>query len=98
MKDASLGGYLREHERPPAFEGRDGDSYTVEIVVERPGPDDEGAWRGYLFFLRWRGVEAVGHLETDFLSEAETEAEARSALERLSLHEVKALLDKLVAR
>ncbi len=97
MKDATLGGYLHEHLRPPAFEGADGDSYTVEIVVDRPD-ETEGPWCGYLFFLRWRGSEPVGHVESDFLSEAETEAEARQSLERLTLHEVKNVLDELVAR
>lgn len=97
MKDATLGGYLHEHQRPPAFEGTDGDSYTVEIVVDRPD-EDEGSWCGYLFFLRWRGSEPVGHVESDFLSEAKTEAEARRPLERLTLHEVKDVLDELVAR
>ncbi len=97
MKDATLGGYLQEHQRPPAFEGPDGDSYTVEIVVNRPD-EDEGPWCGYLFFLRWKGSEPVGHLESDFLSEAGTEVEARRPLELLTLHQVKDMLDKLVSR
>lgn len=95
MKDATLGGYLREHERPPAFEGPGGHSYTVEIMVDRGGPS---AWCGYLFFVRWEGNEAVGHLESEFLSGAETEEEARAALEKLTLHEVKQLLDGLASR
>lgn len=94
MKDSTLGGYLREHERPPAFRGRDEESYTVEILTEPT--DDDGAWSAYLFFLRWRGQEATGHLETDYLAHGGTEAEARAGLERLSLHEVKALLDDLI--
>lgn len=98
MKDATLGGYLHEHQRPPAFQGPDGDSYTVEIVVDRASDEEEGPWCGYLFFLRWRGSEPVGHLESDFLSEAGTDGEAREKLERLTLHEVKSILDKLVSR
>lgn len=97
MKDATLGGYLREHERPPAFEGPGGDSYTVEIMVDRGGSGDSISWFAYLFFVRWRDREPVDHVESEFLSEAETEAEARAPLERLTLHEVKALLDRLVA-
>jgi hypothetical protein len=97
MKDATLGGYFSEHERPPAFEGPDGDSYTVEIIVEPAGLDDEGPWCGYLFFLKWHGSEPVGHVETEYLAEAATEAAARAELEKLALHEVKCLLDKLVS-
>lgn len=94
MKDATLGGYFREHERPPAFAGRDGDSYTADIITER---SDEGTWRAYLFFLRWQGNEPVGHVESEYLVEAATEAAARAELEKLTLHEVKRVLDELVS-
>jgi hypothetical protein len=98
MKDATLGGYFGEHERPPAFEGPDGDSYTVEIIVEPAGPGDEtGPWCAYLFFLKWRGNEPVAHRETEYLAEAASEEAARAELEKLTLHEVKELLDKLVS-
>ncbi len=96
MKDATLGGYLREHERPPAFEAGAGDSYTVEIIMNRMGPNDSGPWGAYLFFLRWSGQEPVGHVESEFLSEAETEEEARAAVEELTLHQVKSVLDRLI--
>lgn len=95
MKDSTLGGYLREHERPPAFQGSDGHAYTVEIMVDETPP---GSWAAYLFFLRWRGNEPVGHLETEFISHADSEEGARASLERLSLHEVKGLLDELLTR
>lgn len=95
MKDATLGGYLREHERPPAFSGPDGHSYTVEILTEHDEAED-GPWFAYLFFLRWRGNEPIGHVESHFLAEARTEDDARAQLERLALHEVKELLDSLV--
>jgi hypothetical protein len=98
MKDATLGGYLQEHERPPAFAGPEGDSYTVEIMTERAGLDEDGPWCAYLFFLRWQGEEPVGHVESGYLVEAESEEAARAALGRLTLHEVKDLLDKLVGR
>lgn len=98
MKDATLGGYLREHERPPAFEGPDGESYTVDIMSERSGAEAEAPWCAYLFFVRWRGLEPVGHVESDYLSQAGSEAEARARLEKLTLHEVKGLLDELVGR
>jgi hypothetical protein len=97
MKDATLGGYLAEHERPPAFEGPDGDSYTAEIMVDRAGPGDDAPWCAYLFFLRWRGAEPTGHVESDFLAEADSEQGARATLEEWTLHEVKELLSKLVS-
>ncbi len=97
ISDATLGGYLREHERPPAFEGPDGHSYTVEIMTDREGPEAEGAWSAYLFFLKWAGNEPVGHLESEFLTRAATEEESRAELEKLTLHEVKDLLNRLVA-
>ncbi len=94
MKDATLGGYLREHARPPAFEGSDGDSYTVEVMCERGETD----WSAYLFFVRWRGSEPVGHVESDYLCQAATEEAVRLELQRLTLHEVRRILDGLVAR
>jgi hypothetical protein len=97
MKDATLGGYLSEHERPPAFEGPDGDSYTAEIMTDEVGSGDEARWCAYLFFLRWRGAEPIGHVESDFLSEAESEAAARAKVEQWTLHEVKILLNTLVS-
>ncbi len=96
MKDATLGGYLSEHERPPAFEAGADDSYTVEIITNRTGPNESGPWGAYLFFLRWSGQEPVGHVESEFLSEAETEEEARAAVEELTLHEVKGVLHRLI--
>lgn len=95
MKDATLGGYLQEHQRPPAFSGPDGYSYTVEILTEHEEVEG-GSWLAYLFFLRWRGNEPIGHVESRLLAEARTEEEARAEVERLPLHQVKALLDSLV--
>lgn len=76
--------------------GRDGDSYTAEIIAEQEGSDPNVVWCAYLFFLRWRGSEPVGHVESEVLAEAEDEGEVRSALEALTLHEVKSILDRLV--
>jgi hypothetical protein len=97
MKDATLGGYLEEHERPPAFRGADGHSYTVEVLVENLGTEAAADWRAYLFFLRWSGNEPVGHVESDYLGSGLTEEAARAALERLTLHEVREVLDGLVS-
>ena len=62
VPDATLGGYLDTHDRPPAFEGADGHPYTVSLEVEqtpdlraplrrlpgvsRAGPPPGSAWLG----------------------------------------------------
>ena len=65
-EDSTLGGYLRMHDRPPAFEGPDGHPYTVSIEVERTG-DLVSPHHGYLVFPKWAltGVGIVGHLEPE---------------------------------
>ena len=95
----TVGGYAAVHARPAAFEGSDGCSYSVEIAAD-PTPDEPGgAWGAYLLFLRWRrygepGVD--GHLETDYLAHAASEAEARGAVAAMALAEVKRAIDALI--
>lgn len=96
-KDSTLGGYFAEHHRPPAFRGRDGAAYSVDVVVDETDGAPEGAFGATLFFLRWEAQKAVGHLETGFVAYGDSEASARRAAESLTLHEVKAWLDRLVA-
>ena len=98
--ERTLGGYMAVHARPAAFEGSDGMSYSVEILVDETG-DAEGPWGAYLLFLRWRrigesGVE--GHLETEFLTFATSEAAAREAAGAMPLERVKAHLEELLRR
>ena len=52
----------------------------------------------YLIFLRWSPGEpqVVGHLESEFLARARTEAEARALIGGLSLTETKRVLDDLI--
>ena len=98
--ERTLGGYAAVHARPPAFEGTDGMSYSVEVLTDATG-DPGRPYGGYLLFLRWRRIGASGvegHLESDFLRWGATEAEARAAVEAMSLHEVKGVLDDLVRR
>ena len=66
--DATLGGYFRTHDRPPAFEGSDGHPYTVSIEVERTA-DLRAPWEGFLVYPRWArtGLGIEGHLETPTL-------------------------------
>lgn len=95
--DTTLAGYIAEHSRPPAFEGVDGDPYTVSLEVERTA-DLRAPYCGYLVFPRWAttGVGIVGHVETDTLARAGTETEALDALGRLTLIEVQRLLTEAI--
>ena len=93
----TIGGYMAVHDRPAAFEGSDGASYSVEIVTDI-NDDENGAFGAYLLFVRWREGDPVasGHLETDFLAFASTEDEARKTVGAMLLNEVKSRLDGLI--
>jgi hypothetical protein len=93
----TIGGYMAVHDRPAAFEGSDGASYSVEIVSDTSG-DKQRPFAAYLLFVRWGQGDPVasGHLETDFLAFAATEEEARKMVGALSLNEVKLKLDGLI--
>ena len=93
----TIGGYMAVHDRPAAFEGSDGASYSVEIVTD-VGDDKNRPFGAYLLFVRWREGDPVasGHLETDFLAFADTEDEARRVVGALLLNEVKEALDQLI--
>jgi hypothetical protein len=95
----TLGGYAAVHDRPAAFEGADGFSYSAEIMIDRTD-DRGGPFAAYLLFVRWARIGAQspdGHLETDYLTSASTEAEARAALGAWQLSAVRAALDALIA-
>ncbi|CAN5418892.1 hypothetical protein BH09GEM1_BH09GEM1_29530 [soil metagenome] len=95
----TIGGYAAVHGRPAAFEGSDGFSYSVEIVTEETGHDDH-SWGAYLLFVQWGRIGATspsGHVETEFLAEADTEADARGIVAGLSLSQVRAVLHALIA-
>ena len=95
----TLAGYAAVHDRPAAFEGSDGFSYSVEILADEDV--HEGTrWGGYLFFVRWARIGASnpeGHLESDVLARGATEDEARTRVGALTLNEVKGVLDQLIA-
>lgn len=99
VDDTTLGGYPAIHGRAAAFEGSDGQPYTVAIETE-PGDAPDAPWVAYLVFLRWAatGTAIMGHLETGDLASAESEAGARAALEALPLTEVKRLLEVEIER
>ena len=94
----TLGGYRAVHDRPAAFEGADGISYSVEIVADRTGSAEQ-PWGAYLLFVRWHRTGAQGpsgHLETDFLARGASDAEVIADVARLPLANVKSLLDACI--
>ncbi|PYP77087.1 MAG: hypothetical protein DMD35_16290 [Gemmatimonadetes bacterium] len=95
----TIGGYAAVHGRPAAFEGPDGLSYSVEIVTAPTG-HPEAAFGAYLLFVQWSRIGATtpsGHVETDFLAEADTAEDAQVIVAALSLSEVRAALHAAVA-
>jgi hypothetical protein len=97
--ESTIGGYAAVHDRPAAFEGADGFSYSVELMTEDTG-DATSPWGGFILFVKWARLGAQtpeGHLESDYLVYATSEPEARAALGRTSLDDVKSLLDRLIA-
>lgn len=91
----TIGGYMAVHDRPAAFEGSDGLSYSVEICVDETG-EPARPYGAYFLFLRWRRIGASGiegHVETDFLAHGTTEPEARTRIGMLRLSEVKEILE-----
>jgi hypothetical protein len=93
----TIGGYMAVHDRPAAFEGSDGASYSVEIVSDTSG-ERQRPFAAYLLFVRWGQGDPVasGHLETEFVAFAATEEEARKMVGAMSLNEVKMKLDGLI--
>ena len=95
----TIGGYAAVHGRPAAFEGSDGLSYSVEIATAPTG-DTERPWGAYLLFVQWSRIGAtspIGHLESDFLAESDSEADARGVVAGLSLSQVRGVLYALIA-
>jgi hypothetical protein len=94
----TIGGYAAVHGRPAAFEGSDGFSYSVEIVVAPTG-HVERTWGAYVLFVRWSRVGATspaGHLESDFLAESDDERDARAIVAAMTLSDVRGLLEALI--
>jgi hypothetical protein len=95
--ETTIGGYMAVHDRPAAFEGFDGMSYSVSIETDETG-DPAAPFGAYILFVRWgRGEPSVaGHLETDFLARGASADAVRATVGALPLQEVKRLLDGLI--
>jgi hypothetical protein len=95
----TLGGYTAVHDRPAAFGGSDGFSYSAEIVADATG-EAERPFGAYLLFVRWARIGSAspaGHLESDFVAYGATADDAVRAAGALSLSAVKETLDALIA-
>ena len=92
-----MGGYIEEHDRPPAFEGLDAQPYTVSIEVEQTG-NLRQPYAGYLVFPKWAetGLGIVGHVESPILFEGRSEDDVRGMLADMTLDAVKECLDAAI--
>jgi hypothetical protein len=97
--DGTLRGYLGLHNRPPAFDGSDGDPYTVSLEVEKT-PNPQAPFSGYLMFPRWAetGAGIVGHLETPILLRGTSREEVMAALGALTLLDISDHLREAILR
>ena len=98
--ESTIGGYAAVHDRPAAFEGSDGFSYSVELMAEETS-GEQAPWAAFILFVKWARLGAQtpeGHLESDYLATGATEREALDRLGRTPLADVKTLLDELIAR
>ena len=96
----TIGGYAAAHERPAAFEGSDGFSYSVELMAMEDDAGNE-PWGAFVLFVRWARIGASspeGHLESDVLARGATQEQALERLGALPLNRIKVVLDELIAR
>ena len=98
-EDETLAGYVRVHNRPPAFEGCDGHPYTVSLETERTG-DLRAPVAGYLSFPRWaqNGVGVVGHVDSALLWTGPTTGAVEEEAGRTRLTRVQQILNEAILR
>jgi hypothetical protein len=97
--EGTLGAYIARHDRVPAFEGIDGQPYTVDVDIEE-NDDAEKPYVAFFVFIRWAetGAGIMDHVESGDVAYGLTEELARTAANDLSLYEVKAELDRAIER
>lgn len=97
--ESTVGGYAAVHSRPAALEGRDGMSYSLDVLSDSTG-DTARPFGAYLIFVQWSRIgaqKAEGHLETDFLAWGSTAAKAELALGAMPLADAKHALDAVIS-
>lgn len=97
--ETTVGGYAAVHARPAALEGRDGMSYSLDVLSDATG-DPSRPVGAYLIFVQWSRMgaqKAEGHLETDFLAWGPTGEAAERTLGAMPLIEAQRALDALIA-
>lgn len=97
--DVTFAGYVETHDRVPAFEGADGQPYTVDIDTEQTG-DPDRPWAAFLVFVRWAatGAGIMGHVTSEDIAWGKEEWEAREAALDLTLYQLKSELDAAIER
>ncbi len=95
--DLTFRGYLETHERVPAFEGSDGQPYTVDIDTEETD-DPASPWAAFLVFVRWAdtGAGIMSHLTSDDVAHGTTEDDVRNTALDLTLYQLKSQLDRAI--
>jgi len=86
------------HARPAALEGRDGFSYSIEILTDSTD-DAVEPFGAYLMFVQWArlGAQKVeGHVESDFLAWGVSPEEAEGLLGDMKLAGAQTILDELL--
>ena len=98
-KDMTFAGYVEMHDRVPAFEGVDGQPYTVDIDTEETG-DSARPWAAFVVFVRWAatGAGIMGHVVSEDVVWGKDEYEARERALDLTLYELKSELDRAIER
>jgi hypothetical protein len=96
--ESTVGGYAAVHARPAALEGRDGFSYSIEILTDSTD-DAVEPFGAYLMFVQWArlGAQKVeGHVESDFLAWGASSEEAAGLLGEMRLAGAQTILDELL--
>jgi hypothetical protein len=88
---------MEQHGRAAAFEGKDGQAYSVGLFTDEDS-DADGRYGAALLFVRWSpaGDNTTGHVETDYLAWGRSPDQAEERLKALSLFDVKAALDQAI--
>lgn len=96
--ERTVGGYAAVHGRAAALEGRDGLSYSLEVLTDDTG-DPARPYGAYVLFLQWRRMGTQGidaHLETEFLAYGKTPDEAVARAASTPLTDCQQMLDALI--